>query len=772
MPRHDIGRPVPRREDPPLLRGQGHFIDDLEAAGLLHAWFVRSPHAHARVLGIDGTQALAMPGVQEVLTAAELAQDGLEAIHASVGLENVDGTPARLPPRPLLARDRVRHSGDAVAMVVATSREQARDAAECVAVDYQELAAVSDAGQALQPDAPLLFDSAPGNLALHWHGGDADAVARAFDGASHVSRLRVVNNRVMVAPMETRGAMAAYDPATGRYTVHAPSQGVNEVKTDLARALGVSAGEVQVITPEVGGAFGMKIPAYPEYVLCAWAARRLGRPVKWIAERGEAFMTDGQGRDHVMHAELAMDDEGSFLGIRCRTVSNAGAYGSAAVLTIPTAGGTRCITGVYRIPCWHADVHVAYTNTVPVLAYRGAGKPEYNYMLERLIDHAARELGVDAAELRRRNAVTPSQLPYATGTGLVFDSGDFVRNLDDALALIRRDGFEQRRAASRAAGRLRGLGFALFQEPDGYLDNRITLVFAPDGSLLLTLTGQTAGQGYETTFAQVAAAQLGIDPARIRVRQGDSDIVGPGRGTGGSRVATVASGGIVGAGDKIKHKARRLAAHMLEASVEDVEFSDGQLRIAGTDRGVSLAEVVAASFDAARLPADMEPGMEATHHYLAREYNYPCGCHACEVEIDLQTGALTLLDYVAVNDHGVVINPLLLDGQIHGGVVQGLGQAACELVHYDPDSAQLVSGSFMDYCLPRAADLPSLRVRHNPLPSRSNPLGVKGVGESGCTAACPTLMNAVADALAPLGISDVDMPVTPLSLWQRIRDAS
>ena len=772
MTTKSIGMSLPRLEDPALLRGDGRFIDDLDGPRQLHLWIVRSTYAHARISGIDASDALAVAGVVAVFDAKDLAADGDPVMIASVGLKNHDGTPALLPDRPLLARDRVRHVGDALAMVVAQTREAAREGAECVWVDYDELPAVVDARDALADGAPQLFDEVPNNEGLHWHGGDREATAQAIQAAHHVTRVRLVNNRVVVAPMETRGVLASFDPGSGRYTVHAPSQGANDVKEGIASALKVPSADVHVLTPEVGGAFGIKIPAYPEYVLAAWAARRLRRPVKWIADRSDAFVSDGQGRDHVMDAELALNEAGEFLAIRCHTVSNVGAYASATAYTIPTAGGSRCATGVYRIPAWHADVQAVMTNTVPVIAYRGAGKPEYNYMIERVIDQAARELDIDPVELRRRNVVPSADMPFATGTGLVFDSGEFARNMDDAIALADREGFEARREDAQKRGRLRGLGFALFQEPDGFLDNRVTLVFGSAGELSVTLTGQTGGQGFWTTFAQVASDHLGLPVSAVRVHQGDSDLIGPGRGTGGSRTATVASNGIARGAEQIIAKARRIVAHMLEVNEQDIAFEDGEIGVAGTDRRMSIADVAVASFNVANLPLDMEPGLEASVHYHAREYNYPCGCHVCEVEIDPDTGVVQLLRYVAVNDHGVVINPMLLDGQIHGGVVQGIGQALTESCGYDADSGQLYAGSFMDYCLPRADDLPSIDIQHNPVPAKTNPLGVKGVGESGCTAACPAVINAVIDALQPMGIGEVDMPATSQQIWRRLRDAA
>ena len=768
-----LGQSIPRFEDHALLCGRGRFIDDCNLRGQVHAWFVRSPLAYARIGSIGTEDALSSPGVIAVFTAADLKSDGIGPIRDGSRLTSRDGRPIVNIPRPAMVEDIARHVGDTVAMVVAETREQAASAAELVEVDYQSLDPVTEAAEAMAPGAPRIWPEAPGNLALDWEGGDAGAVERAIAGAHHVTRLDVVNNRVVVAPMETRGVLAEFDPHTGRYTIHTPSQGANEIREGLANGpLPVPLQQIRVITPEVGGAFGMKIPVYPEQVLVAWAARRLGRPVKWVGERTDSFTSDGQARDHRMRGELALDEAGRILAVRCDTVSNMGAYYNVAAPTIPTAGGTRCITGVYSIPAWYASVKVVFTNTVPVVAYRGAGKPEYNYFIERMIDTAAAELNLDPAEIRRLNAVSPAAMPYSTGTGIEFDCGEFARNMDDVLRLADRGGFANRRQDAAGRGRLRGFGIAMFQEPDGFLDNRVSLAFDVRGGLTVSLTGQGAGHGHATTFAQVAAAALGVDLGRVYVVQGDSDRIGAGRGTGGSRTATVAGGGIMRASERIVDKGRQIAAHLFEASQQDVEFEQGRFFIPGTDRETSLDEVVAAAFDPARLPADLEPGLEASSHYLARAYNYPCGAHACEVEIDPETGATQLARYVAVNDHGVVINPMLLEGQVHGGVVQGIGQALTEACVYDAASGQLLSGSFMDYCLPRASDLPDIELSRNCVPTQSNPLGVKGVGESGCTAACPAVMNAIVDALSPLGVRAVDMPATPHRIWQAIQAAS
>ena len=505
-----IGARVPRREDAALLTGRGRFIDDIERARQVHAWIVRSPHAHARIVSIDTADAAAVPGVVAVFTHRDLAADGVAPLSEPNAVTGRDGETTINVDHPLLARGRAMHVGDPVAMVVARTRRIAQDAAEQVVVDYEELDVVVDGRAAVEAGAPLLWPPAPGNVALDWEGGDAVAADAAFARAAHVTRLDIANNRLVIAPMETRGVIAEYDPRDGRYTIRTPSQGVRHLLAPLARSLGVPESRIRVITGDVGGAFGIKIPPYPEHVLAAWAARRIARPVKWIAERSESFLSDGQGRDHATEAELALDAGGRFLAVRTNTVSNMGAYSTAAAPTIPTVGGTRCITGVYRIPAWHARSRVVFTNTVPIHAFRGAGKPEYNHVIERLVDAAARETGRDPAELRRLNVVPPEAMPWSTGTGIEFDSGEFAANMDDALAIADRSGFEARREEAQSRGMLRGFGFALFQEPDGYLDNRVTLVFQRSGELTVTLTGQTGGQGHETTFAQVASGRLGV----------------------------------------------------------------------------------------------------------------------------------------------------------------------------------------------------------------------------------------------------------------------
>ena len=769
-----IGESVLRMEDPALLTGQGQFADDLTLAHQTHAWFVRSPHAHAHITDIDISEALAAPGVLDVITATDLTKAGIGPLADAVAQKGHDGAAFINHPRPLMVHDRVRYVGDTIALIVAETLTQAREAAELVQVDYTDVEPVADGLAALAPDAGLVWDDAPGNVALDWRGGDLPAAAQAFAGAAHITKLRLVNNRVVGAPMENRGVLASFSPGTGRYTVITPSQSANSIRDGIASTgLAPNAAAIRVLTPvDVGGAFGIKIATYPEQILIAFAARRVGRPVKWMAERSDAFLTDYQCRDHVSTAELALDENGHFLAIRADTISNLGAYANGPAVTIPTTGGTRCITGVYKIPVWTARCRLVYTNTVPIHAYRGAGKPEYNYLVERLVDQAARELNMDSAELRRRNVVPPSAMPYRTTTGLEFDSGEFARNMDDALALADRVGFAERREDARRRNKLRGFGFALFQEPDGFLDNRVNLTFDAGGILTLTLTGQTGGHGHATVFTQVVSDQLGLDPGSVRVIQGDTDVIGPGRGTGGSRTATVAGSGIVIASQQIIDKGKRLAGQLLEASATDINFKNGQFTVDGTDLTVSIRDVARAAFNPTMASREEGLGLGASHHYIARDYNYPCGCNVCEVEIDPDTGHIELLSYTSVNDHGIVLNPMLLEGQLHGGLAQGIGQALLEQSLYDPDTGQLLTGSFMDYHFPRASDLPMFVFESKPVPSKTNPLGVKGVGESGCTAALPTVMNAVLDALAPIGVANVDMPATPEQIWRLCKDAA
>ncbi len=770
-----IGQPVQRLEDHALLTGAGRFIGDVDLPGAVHAVFVRSPHVHARVLSIDATEALAARGVLAVVTAADLAAAGIGPMRIAVTQKNRDGKPLLTASRPVLAADRVRFVGEAVAMVVAGSVREARDAAEIVSVEYEELEPVTDPRNALAPNATLVRDDAPGNVALDWEGGDPKAAETAFAGAAHVTRIELVVNRVSAAPVETRGAAGVYDPASGRYTLYAPTQGSKAIQADIASTgLVADPRALRVITPDVGGSFGLKISAYPEKVAVLYAARKLGRPVKWLADRSEAFVADGAARDHVIAGELALDAQGRFLAVRARVVSNTGAYTTASAFSIPTSGGSRCITGVYALPCYHVETRIAFTNTVPVVAYRGAGKPEFTYLIERLVDAAARETGRDRADLRRMNMVRAGQMPWTTPVGLVFDSGEFEANMNDALRLTDRAGFEARRAQSAARGRLRGYGFSVYQEPDGYYESHVGAVFDPEGTLTLAVTATTNGQGHMTTFKQVVSQQLGLPQEKIRFVSGDSDLTGVGMGSVGSCETTVTGTAIVHCARIIIEKGRFIAGHLLEAPAADVEFevgeAGGSFVIAGTDRRVSIVDVARAAHSAG-LPPEIAPGLEAEDFYKPTTYSFPSGCHVCEVEIDPDTGHVELLGYTAVNDFGVVVNPLLLEGQVHGGVAQGIGQALMEELVHDTQSGQLLTGSFMDYAVPRSNDLPSFGWARNEVPCKTNPLGVKGVGESGCTASLACVMSAVIDALAPRGVTALDMPATAERVWRALAEA-
>jgi carbon-monoxide dehydrogenase large subunit len=766
---HGIGASVLRVEDQALLTGRGRFIDDISLPGQAFAHFVRSPHAHAGIVGIDAKAASAAPGVIAVFTGADMAADGVGEIATSGPVKNRDGSPLKYPARRSMTADVARYVGDAVAVIVAETPVQAAEAAELLEVDYDNLPTVTGTLDAAAPDSPVIWPEYGSNVVLDWERGEKSTVDAAFARAAHVTRISLVNNRMMLAAMEVRGAIAEYDRLTGRYTLYTPTQGSNPVRAAVAASLNVPLDAVRLITPDVGGGFGIKNDIYPEQIVVPWAARKLGRPIKWVPDRGDSFLTDYHCRDHVMQGELALDADGRFLAIRSRSTSNMGAYVTGNAPVIPTNGGTRLLTNVYRIPAIHAETRCVVSNTTPIASFRGAGKPEYCYLVERLVDKAAGELGTDPAELRRRNLIAPDELPWATPTGLVYDSGDFADSMDKALALADRTGFAARRESARREGKLLGFGFAVYTEPDGYMDNRVSLQFDPSGMLTMTTTGQTNGQGHVTTFSQIVASRLGLPLDHIHVHQGDTDRIGPGSGTGGSRTTTVTGGAIVESAEIIISKARRIAAQMLEASAEDLEFNDGRFVIAGTDRSIGLIEVAKASFSSANVPPGDGLGLEGNAHYVARAYSYPSGCHVAEVEIDRDTGRVAVTRYAMVSDFGTIVNPMLLEGQMHGGVIHGLGQALYEESVYDPESGQLVTGSFMDYCIPRAREVPEFAWGLNPTFCKTNPLGVKGCGESGPTAGMPAIVNAVLDALSEFGVAEIDMPVTPEKVWRAMR---
>lgn len=762
MTKFGFGQPVPRTEDARLLTGRGRYTDDITLPGQLHAAVLRSPHAHADLLSVDVSEALAAPGVRAVVTGPDLEADGIGHLPCLVPLKQKDGSPLVAPPRPALALGRVRHVGDPVAFVVADTPDQARDALELIAVDYADRPAVSDLRGATEPGAPQVWDQAPGNRCFLWEAGDAAATDAGFAAAAHVVALDLVNNRVVASSMEGRACNADFDAASGRMTLYVSSQGVHGLQGQLARAIfKVPQQDIRVVTTDVGGGFGMKIFLYPEYVLALYAARRLGRPVKWTSERIEAFLSDDHGRDNLTHAELALDGQGRFLALRARTLANMGAYLSNFAPFIPTDAGTGMLPGVYTVPAVHVEVEGIFTNTQPVDAYRGAGRPEAAYVVERMVDAAARSLNLSPAEIRRRNFIPPDAMPYRTAMGVTYDSGDFRRNMEDALVLADWDGFEARRAEARARGRLRGIGLSTYIEAcAGGGREQATVQVTGEGKVTVLIGTQSNGQGHETAYIQIVSDRLGVPAADVTVVQGDTDLISFGAGTGGSRSTPVGGAALSASADKVIRTARDKAAEILEAAAVDIDFADGTFTIVGTDRRVGLAEVARAAAPSADAIA-----FEEVENWTPPAATYPNGCHICEVEVDPDTGTAEILRYTVVDDFGKVLNPMMLAGQIHGGVAQGAGQALLERCVFDPDSGQLLTGSLMDYALPRADLLPSITVKLNEVPCRTNALGMKGAGEAGAIGAPPAIVNALVDALHHRGVEHLDMPATPERLW-------
>ncbi len=764
-----IGQPVPRSEDPKLLRGEGRYTDDISLSGQAYAVMVRSRHAHATIRGIDSTEARAMPGVLGVYTQADLEAAGFGPLKCPIAFPNRDGTPMKTPPRPALARDKVRFVGEAVAFIVAETAAQARDAAEAVIFDVEELPAVTDPVAALAPGAPQVHADAPGNLVLDYHYGDADAVNAAFARAAHVTRLEIVSNRVVVNAMEPRAAIGSYDPDTQRWTLHVGCQGVFGLRASLAKdVLNVPPDKVHVLTGNVGGSFGMKAPVYPEYPCLLFAARALGRPVKWTDERSESFVSDHHGRDHQRIAELALDAEGNFLAVRLTGYGNAGAF---IYPPLPaTINAVKNVVDVYRTPAIEVNSKIVFTNTTPIAAYRGAGRPEGNYYMERLIDTAAREMGIDRVELRRRNHIAPQAMPWKAPSGMLYDSGDFTGVLDDALKAADWQGFDKRRQESRARGRLRGRGIGSYLEVTAPPSKEMGGIrFEADGTVTMISGTLDYGQGHASPFAQVLVEKLGIPFDRLRLLQGDSDQLKAGGGTGGSRSALVAGQAFVEASAQVIERGRQIAAHILEAAAADIEFSRGRFTIAGTDRSIGILELAERLRSGMSLPPDVPSSLDVAHVSDNPPSSFPNGCHIAEVEIDPDTGAVDVVRYAMVNDFGTVINPLLVEGQAHGGVVQGIGQALMEHTVFN-DEGQPLTGSYMDYALPRAVHAPDFRVQNHPVPCKSNILGIKGCGEAGCAGALPAVMNAVIDALQEHGIRHIDMPATPEKIWRALHE--
>ncbi len=786
MSSHGIGASVPRREDRRFLLGKGRYTDDIELPDQSWAVFVRSPHAHAAIRGIDAREALASPGVLAVLTGDDVAQDGLGGIPCGWLIKNKDGSSMVEPPHPALAQGKVRHAGDPVAMVVAETKAQAEDAAQKVVVDYEPLPAVAHLSDAVAAGAPRVWDEAAGNVCFDWHLGDRDAVDAAFEKAARVVAIDLVNNRIVPNAIEPRAANGSYDAAEDRYTLYTTSQNPHLTRLLLgAFSFKVPEHRLRVVAPDVGGGFGSKIFHYAEELLVLWASRRIGRPVKWTAARSESFLSDAHGRDHVSHAELALDGEGKFLGLKVSTLANLGAYLSTFAPAIPTYLYATLLSGPYAIPAIYAEVKAIFTNTVPVDAVRGAGRPEAAYLLERLVDKAARETGDDRVEIRRRNFIRPDQFPYQTPVALEYDTGDYGATLDLALSQIDYAGFAARKAEARERGKLRGFGLSTYIEACGIAPSAVvgslgaraglyeaaTVRVHPTGSVTVFTGSHSHGQGHETTFAQLVSDRLGIPFENVEIVHGDTDRIPFGMGTYGSRSAAVGGSAIAKAMDKIVDKGKKVAAHLLEASAADVELVDGKFRVAGTDREKSFGEVALAAYVPHDYPIDeLEPGLEDAAFYDPKNFTFPAGCHAVEVEVDPETGVVEVVLVVAADDVGVVINPMIVDGQAHGGLAQGIGQALWEECVYD-SSGQLLSGSFMSYTMPRAADLPMFKVGNHVTACTHNPLGVKGVGEVGAIGVPPAVINAVLDALAPVGVLHIDMPATPEKVWRAIRAA-
>jgi len=773
-----IGQPLRRREDARFLTGAGQYTDDVVLPGQSYAVFVRSPYAHARIRSIDTSAAKAAPGVLAIFTGADLADAKVGGLPCGWLIHSQDGSPMKEPPHPVLAQGKVRHVGDQLALVVAETLLQAKDAAELVAVDYEELPPVVDLRTAAGA-ASSVHDDVPGNVCYDWSHGDKAAVDAAFARAAKVTKLEFANNRLVPNAIEPRAANAQYTRHDDSYTLWVANQNPHVERLLMtAFVLSLPESKVRVIAPDVGGGFGSKIFLYPEETALVWASRRVGRPIKWTAERSESFLTDAHGRDHLTTAELAMNEQGDFLAMRVKTTANMGAYLSTFASSVPTILYATLLAGQYRTPAIHAQVTAVFTNTAPVDAYRGAGRPEATYVVERLVETAARDLGMSPVDLRRRNFIT--EFPYATPVGLTYDTGNYAAHLDRALELADVAGFAARRDKSKAAGKLRGLGYSCYIEACGLAPSNIAGALGaraglfeagevrvhPTGTVTVFTGSHSHGQGHETTFAQVVAARLGIPVENVEIVHGDTGRIPFGMGTYGSRSLAVGGTAIVKAVDKVIAKGKKIAAHLLEAADSDIEFENGEFKVAGTDRKIPFGQVALTAYVPHNYPLDkLEPGLNENAFYDPTNFTYPAGSYVCEVEVDPETGRVRVDRFTAVDDFGNIVNPMIVQGQVHGGIAQGLGQAMLEGCRYDPDSGQLLTGSYMDYCMPRADDLPSYQVDHTVTPCTHNPLGVKGCGEAGAIGSPPAYINALTDAL---GVRDIAMPATPERVWRAV----
>jgi carbon-monoxide dehydrogenase large subunit len=774
-----IGATVRRKEDQRFITGKGRYTSDVSRPGQTHACFVRSPHAHARIKRIDAKAAMAMPGVLAVLTGADLAGDKLGNLICGWMVHSKDGTAMKMAPHPALAQTKACHVGDPVAVVIAETLTQAKDAAEKVGVDYEVLPAVADPAQAQSASAAQIHEAAPKNTIYQWHLGDKGKTDAAFQSAAHVTKLDIVNNRLVPNAIEPRAAIGEYDSGTGHFTLWNTTQNPHVARLVIAAFIGMAPEhKLRVIAPDVGGGFGSKIFIYPEEVVALWASKRVNRPVKWVSERAEAFLSDAHGRDHVTHAEMAFDGDGKIVGLRARTIANLGAYMSTFSSSVPTYLYATLLSGQYNIPNIYCEVDAVYTNTVPVDAYRGAGRPEATFVVERLVEAAARELSVDPAELRKRNFI--SQFPHQTPVILTYDAGDYNASLKKAMELADYKGFAKRKRDSARNGKLRGIGLSAYIEACGIAPSQAVgslgagvglwesaeVRVNPTGSVEVLTGAHSHGQGHETTFAQLVCERLGIPIDNISIVHGDTDVVQFGMGTYGSRSGAVGMSAIVKALDKVEAKAKKVASHLLEAAEGDIVFKDGKFTVAGTDRSVAWGDVALNAYTAHKFSGqELEPGLKETSFYDPTNFTFPAGCHICEVEIDPETGETAIVNWTAVDDFGVIVNPMIVEGQVHGGIAQGVGQALLERAIYD-DSGQLVTGSYMDYCMPRAHDVPSFKVDVTVTKCPSNPLGIKGCGEAGAIAAPAAVMNAITDAI---GTEQVPMPATPQAVWAAIQ---
>jgi aerobic carbon-monoxide dehydrogenase large subunit len=777
-----IGAAVRRKEDYRFLTGQGNFVDDMNRAGQAYACFVRSVVAHAKIKSINSKKAAGAPGVIAVFTGDDLAADGIGTMPCGFA---PDGGPIKEPPRPALAQKKVRYVGDLVAVIVAETLAQARDAAELLKIDYQELPAVISMDDAVRPGGAQLHDDVPNNICFEWGLGDKAATDAAFNRAARVVTLDLVNNRKIPNAIEPRAAISEYDAGSDRYTLYTTTQNPHVIRLLMgAFVLKIPEHKLRIVSPDVGGGFGSKIPHYPEEAVITWAAKKVGRPVKWTAERSESFLSDTHGRDHITHAELALDSNAKFLGLRVKTTANMGAYLSTFGPLIPTYLYAPVLAGQYATPAVRCDVKAVFTNTAPVDAERGAGRPEATYLVERIVDKAARELGMDPVEIRRRNLIPPDAFPYATPVVVQYDSGNYARILDAALKLADYAGFAARRQQAKARGKLRGIGLSAYIEACGLAPSNVAGIIGaraglyeaaevrlhPTGTVSVFTGSHAHGQGHETAFAQIVADKLGVPIENVEIVHGDTDRVPFGMGTYGSRSVSVGGSAIVKAIDKIIAKGKKIAAHKFEAAETDIEFAGGSFRVAGTDKSVAIGDVTLTAYVPHNYPLDkLEPGLDESAFYDPLNFTFPAGCHICEVEIDPDTGVTEIVKWTAVDDFGKVINPMIVEGQVHGGIAHGVGQALFESCIYDKDTGQLLTGSMVDYSLPRADHLPDIKLGFTETLCPHNPLGVKGCGEAGAIAAPPAVINAIIDAT---GIEQIDMPATPEKVWRAMQSSN